>query len=65
MDEEMRKALEADGEKLRQLTGEDHGPVFVPVNAAGETRRCPECGAPGRYVHGWACQYLNIGRLSP
>lgn len=29
MDEEMMKALEADGEKLRQLTGEDHGPVFI------------------------------------
>jgi hypothetical protein len=26
MDDEMTKALEADGEKLRQLTGEDHGP---------------------------------------
>lgn len=26
MSDEMRKALEADGEKLRQLTGEDHGP---------------------------------------
>ena len=26
MDKEMQKALEADGEKLRQLTGEDHGP---------------------------------------
>lgn len=25
-DNEMQKALEADGEKLRQLTGEDHGP---------------------------------------
>jgi hypothetical protein len=25
----MLKALEADGEKLRQLTGEDHGP-FCP-----------------------------------
>lgn len=25
---EMQKALEADGEKLRQLTGEDHGPYF-------------------------------------
>jgi len=28
MDEEMMKALEADGEMLRSLTGEDHGPVF-------------------------------------
>ena len=26
---EMQKALEADGEKLRQLTGEDHGPIFI------------------------------------
>jgi hypothetical protein len=26
MDREMQRALEADGEKLRQLTGEDHGP---------------------------------------
>lgn len=27
-DREMQKALELDGEKLRQLTGEDHGPQF-------------------------------------
>ncbi len=26
---EMQAALEADGEKLRQLTNEDHGPYFV------------------------------------
>lgn len=31
MDNEMMRALEADGEKLRQLTGEDHGPhYFIP-----------------------------------
>lgn len=30
MDKEMMKALEADGEKLRQLTGEDHGPWAAP-----------------------------------
>lgn len=29
IDREMQKALEADGEKLRQLTGQDHGPVFL------------------------------------
>lgn len=29
MDREMIRALEADGEKLRQLTGEDCGPVFI------------------------------------
>lgn len=28
-DEEMMKALEADGEYLRQMTGEDHGPYFL------------------------------------
>ncbi len=38
-DDEMMKALEADGEYLRQMTGEDHGPYFF--DAAG----CIECGA--------------------
>lgn len=28
-DKEMQKALEADGEKLRQMTGKDHGPRFA------------------------------------
>jgi hypothetical protein len=28
-DMSMMDALEADGEKLRQLTGQDHGPVFL------------------------------------
>ena len=28
-DAEMQRALEADGEKLRQMTGADHGPWFV------------------------------------
>lgn len=45
-DLEMQRALEADGEKLRQLTGEDHGPfnpfqhsvdwVFERLNAEGD-----------------------------
>lgn len=30
MDKEMQRALEADGEKLRQMTGLDHGPSFEP-----------------------------------
>lgn len=38
-DKDMMRALEADGEKLRQITGEDHGPVFLrdvdPDSAAG------------------------------
>lgn len=36
MDKEMQRALELDGEKLRQLTGEDHGPFEV-------ARRCENC----------------------
>jgi hypothetical protein len=35
MDREMMKALEADGEKLRQLTGEDHGPFELPDEFEG------------------------------
>lgn len=38
MDEEMMKALEADGEMLKQLTGEDHGPYFVADSAP--LKRC-------------------------
>lgn len=40
IDKEMMKALEADGEKLRQLTGEDHGPDFLDDC-------CPNCGGEG------------------
>ena len=29
VDKEMQKAIETDGEKLRQLIGEDHGPIFL------------------------------------
>jgi hypothetical protein len=39
-DDEMMKALEKDGEYLRQMTGEDHGPYFI-YNA-----ECVQCGAP-------------------
>jgi DNA-binding XRE family transcriptional regulator len=37
MNSEMMRALEADGEKLRQLTCEDHGPEFLGT--------CDGCGA--------------------
>lgn len=58
MNREMMKALEADGEKLRQLTGEDHGPwgvcdgcgAFVPLDELSLTTfpelegfTCEEC----------------------
>lgn len=39
MDEQMLRALEADGEKLRHLTGEDHGPWTTDE----PTRRCDNC----------------------
>ena len=32
MDKEMQKALEADGEKLRAMTGEDHGPFALAAD---------------------------------
>ena len=40
MDKEMMRALEADGEKLRDLTGEDHGPMFVADDLAERLRNC-------------------------
>jgi hypothetical protein len=35
-DSEMMKALEADAEYLRQMTGEDHGPIFFATCEACE-----------------------------
>jgi hypothetical protein len=45
-DKEMQKALEADGDKLRQLTGEDHGPTFGDYHDDFE-EECPNCGGEG------------------
>jgi len=43
-DKEMERALAEDGEKLRQLTGEDHGPwLLVP---------CPCCDGAGEWDEG-------------
>lgn len=39
--DEMMKALIADGEKLRQLTGEEHGPYAIRVIP------CQDCGGDG------------------
>lgn len=54
MDKEMMQALEADGEKLRQLTGEDHGPFFVCENCDNplfcqEHLNCWNLWAEGRH----------------
>ncbi|RVP13116.1 hypothetical protein CN085_19585 [Sinorhizobium meliloti] len=38
-DKEMQKALQADGEYLRQMTGEDHGPTYLAT--------CQECDGEG------------------
>ena len=45
MNDEMMKALAADGEKLRGMTGQDHGPWAV-IEALAK-----ECAANGHY---WA-----------
>jgi hypothetical protein len=54
-DKAMQKALEADGEKLRQLTGEDHGPDFL------QDDDCPNCGGEGVV---YSCQD-EIGCIDP
>ena len=41
-DKEMQAALEADGEYLRQMTGEDHGPYFLVT--------CEVCGGEGVFL---------------
>lgn len=58
MNREMIRALKADGEKLRQLTGEDHGPFEIPdapcleCDGSGwlddeQTKICCECDGTG------------------
>ncbi len=47
-DLEMQRALEADGEKLRQLTGEDHGPYFLGDDTCFVP--CPCCFESSGYV---------------
>lgn len=39
MNAEMMRALEADGDKLRQLTGEDHGPWDHALSSAEMAQR--------------------------
>lgn len=52
-DDEMRRALIADGEKLRQLTGEDHGPDFI------DEEECWNCGGEG-YVYNCFEEYACV-----
>lgn len=56
---EMQRALEADGEKLRQLTGEDHGPW--PRKASMSTWD----DEPNDYVHAMAEIWRLRAALEP
>lgn len=58
MDKAMRRALEADGEKLRQLTGQDHGPYFgvggcLDEEAPQQWFTCDACDGTGEEVVGY------------
>jgi DnaJ-class molecular chaperone len=44
-DRKMQRALQADAEKLRQLTGEDHTPEFLILVT------CPHCNGSAVTVH--------------
>jgi hypothetical protein len=52
-DAEMQRALEADGEKLRQLTGEDHGPWFITDEPYNGQAPCPHCFESSGYAERW------------
>jgi hypothetical protein len=54
---EMQRALQADGEKLRQLTGEDHGPHFWTT--------CPECQGEGAVGTGIMSHAVNTATIDP
>jgi hypothetical protein len=49
-DKEMQAALIADGEKLRAMTGEDHGPYFFDDSPLFVN--CEHCGTEGRIFRG-------------
>lgn len=51
----MQRALEADGEKLRQLTGEDHGPHFPEIRFIA----CEECQGEGWIYHAVSPSRMN------
>ena len=57
MNREMLKALEADGEKLRQLTGEDHGPHFLDDVCRDGCQFAKDIAMPEHSCSG-ECQYL-------
>lgn len=60
MRREMQKALEADGDKLRALTGEDHGPFSL--DDLFLTEPCKFCRGTGYQIHGECEECEGIGR---
>jgi DnaJ-class molecular chaperone len=61
MNREMMNALEEDGEKLRQLTGEDHGPWSVPE----EWVVCEACDGEGEVGTGRMSHSVNSATIDP
>lgn len=62
--DEMTAALLADGEKLRQLTGEDHGPWdLLPVEDRFELVDCPSCGGRGGSYDGPCSDCYGTGEV--
>lgn len=51
-DKEMMKALKADGEKLRQMTGEDHGPWDLDDEWLAELEACKARGCDNQRPQG-------------
>lgn len=49
-DRAMQRALDEDGQKLRELTGEDHGPAFLL-----DPDPCPLCGQEWWYCGETLC----------
>jgi hypothetical protein len=55
IDKELKRALEADGEKLKAMTGQDHGPVFLTEEEPPDAE-CPRCGGEGSDEMGFECE---------
>jgi hypothetical protein len=77
---EMQRALEADGEKLRQLTGEDHGPfklcdpivgpriqslaILIAVEIAKQDNELDNLGDGESVVFMGKCPTINLVQLA-
>lgn len=64
IDKEMMKALEADGGKLRQMTGEDHGPRFIE-GPPQQWFVCDDCAGEGEIGTGRMSHTVTSGTIDP